>query len=151
MGFLDDEDFEEIRQIINETVETFAQKPIKYNLSVEYSLQRMGRDLNNANLPAEYDLLGLVVWEAKDSEIEIEELGKYDFSMGFVLFSWDYLASEGLIVETGGYVIPITEPEKDTIIIDGKTVEVMGVWTGGQLKDTDSIVKIFFKRNLPNG
>lgn len=149
--FLTDEDFLEIRTAINDTVETFAQKPVVYNLSPKQTLSRMGIDKHNEDNKTEFNLLGLVVWNAPESEIDTETLGKFDFSMGYVLFSWDYLEAEGLAETLGAYYKLKLLPEKDTIKIDDEVLEVKGVVIQGQLKDKECVVKVFFKRNLKNG
>lgn len=145
--FLDDDDFAEIREAINDTVETFAQKIIVYKLSSSETLSRFGIDNHNVDNKIDKNLLGLVVWNAPKAELETETLGKFDFSMGYVLFAWDYLETEGLIVAEK----PVFEPEKDIIIVDSEQLEVKGVVILGQLKDKECVVKIYFKRNLKNG
>ena len=154
--FLTDADFAEIRQTINDTVETFAQKQVQYMLSPSQTLSRFGRDKHEATDKTEYNLLGLVVWNPTDAELKIEELGKYDFSMGYVLFGFDYLETEGLITNStdgGGRPIkvPVFKPEKDFIYIEGEKLQIMGVQLAGQLKDVEAVVKVFFKRDLKNG
>lgn len=154
--FLTDADFQEIRGAINDAVETFAQKTVYYSLSPAETLSRFGRDKQNADNKTDYTLLALVVWDAPDAELQVDELGKFDFSMGYVLFSWDYLDTEGLIVNTvnGDGITeakPIFRAEKDKIKIDGESLEVMGVVVQGQLKDRECVVKVFFKRGLKNG
>ena len=154
--FLTDSDFAAIREVVNDTVETFAQKPVLYKLSADQALERFGRDRNRIDNKNVYNLLGLVVWNAPDAELKVEELGKYDFSMGYILFSWDYLDSEGLIVtgvdEKGNNTSkPVFIPEKDIVTVEGEDLEVYGVIVLGQLKDKESVVKVYFKRDLKNG
>lgn len=154
--FLSDSDFAEIRTAINDTVETFAQKPVLYKLTTEQAMDRFGRDKHLANNKTKFDLLGLVVWSVPDSELNVEDIGKYDFSMGYVLFSWDYLVEKELIItgtdeSNNPTSIPAFKPEVDLIVIEGETLEVMGVNIAGQLKDKECVVKVFFKRDLKNG
>ena len=145
--FLSDSDFAEIRSTVNDVIETFAQKAIVYHIADKYTLNRFNRDNNNEVTKTDKNLLGLVVWEVNKATLEVEEWGKYDFSVGYVLFGWDYLQNENLIPDQR----PLFIPEKDEITIDGIKLEVMGIWTGGQIKDTDAVVKVFFKNNLKNG
>ncbi len=147
--FIDDNTFQEIRSTINDVVETFAQKTVVYKLAQKHSLSRFGKDPQVTNPKVDKNLLGLVVWEVNKSQLEVEEWGKYDFSIGYVLFSWDYLVVEGLISEDTQ--VPVFIPEKDKIKIDGTELEIIGVWHGGQLKDTDAVVKVYFKNTLKNG
>lgn len=153
--FLNDSDFAEIRTAINDTIETFSGKTIYYYLSPSETLSRFGRDKQNATDKTEYALNGLIVWDAPKAELEIDELGKFDFSMGYVLFGWDYLDGEGLIIseDVNGIIEakPSFLPERDKIKIDGETLEVMGIVVQGQLNDRECVVKVYFKRGLKNG
>lgn len=146
---LDDNDFAEIRSTVNDVMETFTQKEIIYKLSEKHTPSRFGRDNHITSNKTDKLLLALVVWEVNQSELEAREFGRYDFSIGYALFGWDYLVTEGLI--TGTPLKPIFIPEKDKIVIDGDELEIIGVWHGGQLKDTDAVVKVYFKNVLKNG
>jgi len=152
MAFLEDDDFQEIRDVLNETIETFTKKTVFYELSPSETVSRFGRDNHNADNSTRYELLGLVVWNAPDSEITVETLGKFDFSMGYVLFGWDYLLSQGLVETIDNNGTPernvVFIPEKDFITIEGEKLQVMGVNLAGQLNATEVVVKVFFKRDL---
>lgn len=146
-SYITDPEFAEIRGIIQNVTDTFHQKPIVYIIKGE------SLDINNEDrtdhAETRYNLMGLVVWGTteRDAEVKQSGLGNLDISKGYVNFNYDDCQAVGLISNHQF----IGQEEKDYLEFDNTRYRIIGIPPAGQLKDTNSIIKVLFQKIIHGG
>lgn len=141
---IEDSEFQEIRDLANDLVETFGQRQITYRLYQD-DFNRMNRDNINSKTHSDKVLNGVVVWLTDKSEmIESERTGSVDFSDGYVILSYDECVTNEMIDGTTKKVY-MSAP-RDLIAWEGVEYYIEGLFLVGQLKDKETIVKVYFRK-----
>lgn len=148
-SLLTDQDFLEIRTVIDDVIDTFMQLPIVYKQEIN-TLDRFNEDRDDKRTFQDHALTALVVWEKEsaDAQVTLTREGAVDLSDGYVMFGYDYLLEKNLIDADGNQVF---KPELDRIVIREIEYEIIGANQIGQWKDTDCLVKVHIKKQLQDG
>lgn len=146
---ISDAQFAQIRQVGNDVIETFGQKPVTYRLDSN-AATRWNRDNATQRAYTDKELTGLVVWMDTPEKVATmqRETGAIDFGDGYVLLAYDDCEPLGLI---GSNTELLTNPPQDRVAFDGQEYYVQGVVKAGQLKDVEVVVKVYFSKELRNG
>lgn len=147
MILITDDEFAEIRGVIQDVTDTFHQKPIVY------LLKGNSLDINNEDREDEdktpFNINGLVVWAKTDTDAKVikNTNGNIDLGEGYVNFNYDDCDVAGLISDLNF----IGDAAKDLIQFDGVTYRILAIVPIGQFPLKNSIVRIIFEKIIQGG
>lgn len=133
---------------VGDIMETFAKRSvsISYNASSN-TISRFGEDHPKTESKT---FNAVIVWPSGSSDsntVAVNEVGKSDLSEGYCLIDYKLFEQEGLLNFEGD--VHIQEGDV-SIVVDGTDCEVLAFTCIGQAGNTYSLVKVQFKKKIPN-
>lgn len=142
-------DFAAIRETLEDVQETFYELDITYRKAAGVGANRMMRDTTESRSFTDIVLKGLVVWnDASNSKNKQEVLGTPDFSDGYCLVRYSEALSKGL-VDGNKNIAGITA--EDRLKFNNVEYYLEKSILVGQLEDTPTLLKIFFRKDAKLG
>lgn len=140
------DEFTEIRTVLNDVQETFYGTQIIYKKD-KNTVTRFQRDIEEKRTYVEYNLDVLVVWNATGNSAEIvrNTIGASDENVGYCNVAYDEMLAKGLIDANKNL---ITKPAEDKLIINNKEYPILALVKLGQLWNTEVVVKILFRKDI---
>ena len=145
---ISDSDFADIRVVLNDVGETFLQLDISYKRHAATTGDAFGWGQGTGNLDTNITIPGLMVWSTdQGGQLVVKREGKYDYNEGYILFMYDKLVELGQVLPDKRLALGAA---KDSVTVNGEELEITGINSAGQLKDTDVVVKVHVRRKLQN-
>jgi len=142
-------DFAEIRQTLEDVQDTFYSLDVTYRKAGGVGANRMMRDTTESRAYTDIELKGLIVWnDASNSKNKEEVVGTPDFSDGYCLVKYSEAFSKGLV--DGNKNIAGTTAE-DRLKFNNVEYYLEKSILVGQLEDTPTLLKIFFRKDAKLG
>lgn len=146
--FFEDEDFAELRQLFNDTMDTFAQLTGTYKKDKNTADLWM-RDINRKRGTDNVEINILAVWDSDNKEV-MDKTASVNLNAGFVLVKFDDCLSNGILSADANKNIKINLPQ-DSLIFKGIEYSITGGTLIGQWKDEFVLVKFHIQKGLtPN-
>lgn len=144
---ISDDEFAEIRAVIQDVTDTFHQKTINYLMRGD-SLDLHNEDRTDESFTS-YALPGLVVWEKTSDDAKVKESskGNLDTAEGYVNFNYDDCDAADLISDLKF----IGSADEDLIEFDSVRYKILAIVPIGQFPTKNSIVRIIFRKLIKNG
>jgi hypothetical protein len=130
---------QQIRNALKTPFDLLAQMPVVYHLK-QKNPDRY-KEQENYQI-TDYNLKGLIVDKRKNTDSNETLQGSRTDNEGYLLLNYDYLEKAGLIDTNGNFK---GNPNTDTFSYQSKTYKIIDLEMIGQLVDTFTAVKIYFK------
>ncbi|GAB4493387.1 MAG: hypothetical protein OHK0045_22800 [Raineya sp.] len=130
---------QEIRKALQVPFDLLAQMPITYHQKTK----NPDRWKEEANYEVKsIQIKGLIVEKRKNTETNETLQGSRTNNEGYLLISYDYAKQAGLVDNYGNF---LGNPNTDTFTYQNKTYKILDVEPVGQLVDTFTAFKIWYK------
>lgn len=145
-SLITDAEFQEIRDAINDVMDTFALVPCTYRLHKD-TLDPLNRDRKTKTNYDDVAINGLIVWDDGTERGQVASMqdGTYDYSEGRVYMKYDdAIATSPPLIDANGN--PVMIAAQDEFVFRTKTYDIIGVILVGQLKDTNALAELHIKK-----
>lgn len=149
MDLLSAQDWTDFRNALTDVKDTFLKKPLVLVKRDQRKLaafhESRGSDLQAVN----YTIPGLNVPDKRDDDSKAREIrsGSTDLSEGYVLFDYNVLKNHNpVLIDVNGKCLII--PNKDSLIINGEELTIIGVNLLGPSETDYQLVQVQWKKDL---
>lgn len=141
---LSQNDFDEIRDNLNDVMFTFFKRNITYKMDNNTATRWM-KDIDVQRQYTHIQLNGLIVWNKEKTDQK--ETGAYDYNSGYCLVRYDDCLGTGIIDANTN---PTVNPTQDKIVFNDIEYYIDAIIKIGQLSSKEVLVKILFRKELVN-
>lgn len=153
MDLLAAQDWLDIRSALTDVKDTFLKKQIIYRQRTARTLNGFHEKRDNDLQQTDYVLMALIVENSTDQSMSQGQLtikGEANFAQSYALFDYQKLKSHvPPFIDLNGKSIFV--PNKDTFIVNGEEVTILGVDLTGPTESDYQLVKVPFKKILNKG
>lgn len=145
---LSSSDWLEIRAAVKDVTDTFLKLPVVYIQRTTRKLSAFHENRSADLLQTNYNLFSLMVPENTErgrAQVDQRLSGSIDLSEGYLLFSYPDLQILSLIGADGR---PVFVANKDSFLLLGKEVSIIGVNLVGPTQTNFQLVKVHYKQQM---